>query len=830
MIQALLALAVALMAGCQTVATHTAPPSTKIITADQWLAQSSMAQANDQPLSANEAASFLRRTGFEPSPDEVAALVGQPRHDAIDMTLVGLSAEAVIADPAWATHEPRYWGNESRTRVENERFRTARDAEAGLMRQWWVQQMIASPSPMAERMVLFWDNTFVVGYSGLGHRSHALWKHHQLIRQHAVGDYRALLAGMVRDPAVLRYLDNNSNTKEAPNENLARELFELYTLGEGNYSEQDIKQAALALTGWGETDRGGTRFELKPWAMAGGSKRILGQRGPFDGDDLPDIILQTPHAARFVATRLYHEFISSQAPPEGAIDDFADASRATGFRIDALLKVMLRSAYFWDPAHQGMGVKSPTEYVVGTVRSTQTNSASLAQLVSAIQAQGQNLLDPPDVSGYDGGIEWLSPEYLIERQRFSEAYQQRWLNPPTERMDDTMTTAGTDTLRVMLGGEAYQGPPEFQVSVKHSAGTWYSETYAVEHARDTERLGRYKDKSAIEYSPVTLAVPADLRDVERISVRFVRDAAGNGGDRNLFVAGVDYRGQQASSTAGVQAPGCRNDQDGAKRRPGFLYCSGELRFDWSRPDAQTTEAAVAIPGALNTREWVLGWMNDENDRWRSINMMFDGLEFQGREWDFFGFQYEISDQGERQLRLSARDCIPDCLVRWPSTAWKDKAGVPSISVPFRAMNEWSMKHYSGLGRDDRELVKALIALAPLTPSLLNRPREDRYPERTTFWLSELDTFAKQSQARRWRRDQDPVLQELGSATDADGGMAMGSMMAAASEPYVPATGLKSSAQWAASAASLGGLDWALATPTPVQSYADVLISSAYYLR
>ncbi|QGG79057.1 DUF1800 family protein [Litorivicinus lipolyticus] len=815
------------LSGCNTVVERSNSPA-PALTADDWLAGSDMPRMQDRAMSAADVASFLRRTGFEPSPDEIRPYVGQPRSALIRATLDNLTTRPVDGAPAWALTEPRYWGNESRTRVENDRFRSARDAEVGMMRQWWVQQMIQSPSPMAERMVMFWDNTFVVGYSGLNNRSHALWGHHQLLRTHAVGDYRQLLAGIVRDPAVLRYLDNTSNTKEAPNENLARELFELYSLGEGNYSERDIKQAALALTGWGETDRGGTRFQLKPWAMAGGSKAILGQRGHFDGDDLPALILDTPAAARYVVTGLYHEFISSQAAPAGAIDDFARAFRDTGYQIDQLLQVMLESAYFWDPSHQGMGVKSPAEFVVGTVRATQTDDVALVKLVAAIQAQGQNLLDPPDVSGYDGGIDWLAPEYLIERQRFAEFYQTEWHSPGSTPSAPQMM--GTDSLRIMLGGEAYQGPPEFWVTINHDGGTWYSDEYSVAHARDTERLGRYQDKSNIEWAPYHVPIPDSLTGITRIGVRFIRDAAGNGGDRNLFVAGVDYQGRQRAASQGTQSPGCRGDSSGAKRNPGYLYCSGELSFEWAETGTSLAPDIAPIDGALNTREWVLGWMNDENDRWRSINFMFDGLEFEGREWAFFGFEYSISERGERQLQITGRDCIPECFERWPTKAWRDKAGVPSVSVPLRGLHQWSMEHYDGLSKADRALVKALIGLAPQAEQLLKRPREDRYPERTTFWLAELATFAEYANDRRWKTGDAVALVELSPKRDGDNQMGMGNMMAAAATRYRPASGVKTADQWQASAAQLGPIDWALATPTAVDEYAQLLVNSAYFLR
>ena len=230
------------------------------VTAVNWLAKTTMPQVTDKPMSSRDVSYILRKTGFEPSPLEVSQWVGEYRSTLIKNLIEGLNTEPVNKYPAWTKLEPRYWGQQDWPESKRSAFRSARRQEVSELRQWWITQMLASKSPLAERVVLFWENTFVAGFSGLDEKSHAQWMHHKTIRNYATGNYRELLHSMVKDPAVLIYLDNNRNEKESPNENLARELFELFTLGEGNYSESDIKEAAKALAGWHVSEFGKISF------------------------------------------------------------------------------------------------------------------------------------------------------------------------------------------------------------------------------------------------------------------------------------------------------------------------------------------------------------------------------------------------------------------------------------------------------------------------------------------------------------------------------------------------------------------------------------------
>ena len=812
-----------LLVGCKTVPMQSASTQ-PIQSADEWMATTAFESVSDSDLSHAAIASFLRRTGFEPAPSEINALMGLTRYQLIEKTLTGLYTRPVIPVPNWTRQDGRYWIRDVLDEQFRQAFENARAAEVTQLRQWWVQQMIETPTPMAERMVLFLDNRFVAAFSGVNDNSHAMWQHHQLLREHAIGDYKSIVQGTVRDPAVLMYLDNDRNTKEAPNENLAREIMELYVLGEGNYTEKDIKQTAKALTGYAFTTFGGTRFEKKSWAMAGGRKTIFGQSGNFDGDDVPRLLLNHPAAAEHLVEGLWYEFVSSAEPQPELIAQWADAARAVDFQLDQILKVMLYSPEFWNPQHQGFGVKSPVEYVVGAVRSTQSNHMSPVRLVSAIQAQGQTLFDPPDVSGYDGGVDWLAPEYLVERQAFAKEFSEGWGE------QDKQTTIESD-LVLTLGGEAYFGGPTYQVSVIYGEGRrWTGSGHELEFARDTQRLGRYEDDSQIEWSQVPVQLPDYIEDVSGLEVRFMYDAGGSDGDRNLFVAGAEYQGQSYPASLGTQFPGCRGNEENTKRKPGALYCAGVWKLDLASMQSAThaSEPAQPVPGDLNTRGFHVRWANAPDDRWRNMDVVFDGLEFEGRQWDVFSFQYQISEQGRYEVSFNGRDCVPDCFSKWPNKAWRDKAGIPHVNVPYSSGDNWAYDQYNGLSKQDKRLVKALMGAAKSLK--LTSRTFTQHPDRLEFWSKELQAFIKKGDSRRWRLDPQPAVTVLGD-TRQEMMMSMGGMMGADTLNYQPPSGLVSVQQWQESADELGSLsDWALPVMADVTDYRDVLQHAGYYLR
>ena len=777
-----------LLVGCQTqVSKPSSPLSQSLenlepISLAVWLENSPIDLAEDLPMEAGEVAYVLRKVGFDPAPPEVSPWIGKTRNELIAFLLEGLSTAPVVAPPKWTQSQPRYWGQRDWPETRKTAFRSARRQEVGELRQWWIKQMLATPSPLGERLVLMWENTFVAGFSGMDNKSHAQWFHHQTIRERAAGNYRDLVLSMLRDPGVLIYLDNNRNKKESPNENLARELFELYTLGESNYTEKDIKEAARALAGWHVSEFGEIQFQEKPWARDYASKNIFGKSGRFDGEDLVDLILRHPASAEHVSKRFWREFVSSEAMPEAIKIAWADGFRSTGYDIKSLLEIVLRSEIFWNPSYRATSVKSPVEFLIGSLRFAQTDKMPPSVIDSSLSAMGQTLFDPPDVSGWGYGEYWLDPGFLIERERVQELLHQT-LIASSMSMENSKQQSNARAVRIKLAGEAYQGPPPYRVMVKHSGGSWISPEMLLHSARDTERLGRYGDESQWVWETVSVDLPSEIESVTSISVMFTRDRAGNGGDRNLFVGAVELDGTVVPGASGTQYPGCRNDRiAGFIRHPDRLYCQGAIEYDWFKataPRQESTLASQAAENSLITKELVLLWLKPPSEgKWQGIDLMFDGLEYQGRTWDYFGFKLALDKRkGWYQLSIDEDRCMPSCLEKWPSKAWKDKAGLRHVNIYFNNYESWAREQYAGLTDADRSLVKALLSTAPIVRELAAKTEAHQEPESREIWDERIERFIEYSESRSWKLESpvEVVQTQPSSAIDTGAMMSMGEM-------------------------------------------------------
>jgi hypothetical protein len=650
--------------------------------------------------------------------------------------------------------------------------------------------MLASNSPLAERVVLFWENTFVAGFSGLEEKSHAQWMRHKTIRTHAVGNYKEFLHAIVRDPAILIYLDNNENERESPNENLARELLELFTLGEGNYSENDVRESARALAGWHVSEFGKISFIEKAWARDFSKKKIFGEKKNFDGEKLVELILRHPKASEFVVKRLWSEFISLEPIPEEVLLYWSDAFRQMNYDISELLVVILNSSYFWEDKYRGTSVKSPSELLVGVLRMSQNTELSISELDAALADMGQILFDPPDVSGWGYGDYWIDAAKLIERERFqarvSEILSRNEMTDvrPKNAMNLEMgEQKKTNVMRLKLAGEAYQGPPPFRVSIKHSGGLWSSETFYLKSARDTERLGRYKDESEWVWETISVALPEEIIAIETLAIKFTSDAAGNGGDRNIFVGAVEWEGQTIPGYLGVQSPGCQSDKGGKKRHPDRLYCAGQLKLDWAKLGRQVARerSNVEQQSQFETNELVLLWLKLPNKGgWQSIDLMFDGLSFKGRTWDYFGFKVVVDTKNKNHFQLAFDEdrCKPSCFTHWPSGAWRDELGLRHSIVSFNNFEDWAQRQYSTLRKIDKELVKAIISTMPIVREMVANTQMHREVDSKEIWLERMDKFIKFASSNRWRSKSSSKLVErnVGNNDGSDTIQSMSPMM------------------------------------------------------
>lgn len=280
---------------------------------------------------------------------------------------------------------------------------------------WWLYRMFFTPHPLRERCTLFWHNHFATSVAKV-RRPDLMLAQNQLLRRFALGKFGQLLTGISKDPAMLIWLDSNSNIKGRPNENLAREIMELFSLGVGNYTEQDIREAARALTGWGTA--GGT-FQLNHSLHDDGEKSLLGRTGRFGGEDIVRILLEQPATPRFLARELFREFVSeADSPPDALLEPLAEELRRSNYDIKACLRTIFRSRLFYSEHAYRQRIKSPVEYVIGLTRSFDT-SVSPQRLAQAMDGLGQLLFAPPNVNGWDGGQAWLNSATLLARHNLA---------------------------------------------------------------------------------------------------------------------------------------------------------------------------------------------------------------------------------------------------------------------------------------------------------------------------------------------------------------------------------------------------------------------------
>jgi uncharacterized protein (DUF1800 family) len=293
------------------------------------------------------------------------------------------------------------------------------------LRGWWLYCILQGGHPLREKMTLFWHNHFATSLVKVQNAA-LMFRQNCLLRSHALGRFGPLLQAISRDGAMLAWLDSNSNVKGKPNENFARELMELFTLGVGNYTEKDVREAARAFTGW-KSD--GTGFAFDPRLHDGDSKTVLGQTGRWDGGDVVRILLEQPAAARFLVRKLYHFLVSEKAePPNSLLEPLCDSFRKSDYDIAGLVRTILASRHFFSDHAFRQRVKGPTEYVLGAVQAVyrrcpedEPGYAPLPQrvLVPRLGAMGQFLFAPPNVKGWPGGTAWLNTSTLLERDNFA---------------------------------------------------------------------------------------------------------------------------------------------------------------------------------------------------------------------------------------------------------------------------------------------------------------------------------------------------------------------------------------------------------------------------
>jgi uncharacterized protein (DUF1800 family) len=369
-----------------------------------------------------QARHLLVRTGFAPTQAEVDKIAGQSALRAVaDILTAAAANKPKYAAPDFASQPPPTPYKLLNSKDEQQAQRQQQLREGVDMKVWWMREMLESRAPLAERMTLFWHNHFATSQQKVN-RSQPMWRQHQLLRDNALGSFSTLLHGIAKDPAMLVYLDGDSNRKLAPNENFAREVMELFALGEasqgGGYTEQDIKEVARAFTGW-SVERDDFSFKFRKPQHDESSKTVMGRSGMFDGSDVLDIMLAQPACAQFIVTKLWREFVSPTADPK-EVKRIAARFAQNNHAISAALADLLTTQAFWDDSNRGSLIKSPVDLIVGTVRQFGFSYSDVMPFVLKTAQLGQNLLMPPNVKGWPGHTDWVNTSTLLERKRFTE--------------------------------------------------------------------------------------------------------------------------------------------------------------------------------------------------------------------------------------------------------------------------------------------------------------------------------------------------------------------------------------------------------------------------
>jgi uncharacterized protein (DUF1800 family) len=347
-----------------------------------------------------------RRTAFAATWEEIERDLGDGPSSSIDRLLAGKARRGAeqsrlqqtidgLADAAVASRDPNR------------------------LKAWWVYRMLLGPDPLGERLTLMWHNHFATSNAKVDNLA-AMRQQNETLRRLARARFGDLLTALMHDPALLRWLDADSSRKRHPNENLGRELMELFTLGVGHYTEKDVKEAARALTGWSLSN---DVFHEDPSEHDDGDKVILGHKGRWRGMDLVQMLLEHPATARRLAWRICELLMGEGTVSDAGLDELADGLRRHELDIGWAVQTVLRSAAFFAPANLGTRVLGPVEYVIGVARALELSEPPPSTLVLAdwIARLGQDLFYPPNVGGWTSGRGWISAHTLIARSNFAAA-------------------------------------------------------------------------------------------------------------------------------------------------------------------------------------------------------------------------------------------------------------------------------------------------------------------------------------------------------------------------------------------------------------------------
>ncbi len=371
----------------------------------------------------SKAAHLLNRAGFGGTPEQIEALRALGFTNAVESLLDAPDDLQLFPKPAWAAPQNLaemrqsilMMAPEEQAEKKKQQQKNARNEVVELI-GWWLTRMRYTPNPAREKMTLFWHGHFATSVAKVK-RAYFMWLQNETLRQNAFGNFGKMVKDISRDPAMLIWLDTRQSKKEHPNENFARELMELFTLGIGNYTEKDIQEASRAFTGYRINPFNET-FRYAPFQHDDGDKTFFGRTGRFTGDDIVDIIAKQPACASFITKKIW-EFFVADDPHPGVLDVLAWNFRQSGGAIRPLMREIFSSAAFYAPDVIRSQIKSPVQWLVQTAKELEIGIPPGPLTVNALRQMGQAPFIPPNVKGWDGGRAWITTSTLLFRYNLS---------------------------------------------------------------------------------------------------------------------------------------------------------------------------------------------------------------------------------------------------------------------------------------------------------------------------------------------------------------------------------------------------------------------------
>ena len=401
---------------------------------------------------------LMWRAGFGPAAEQLEDLPNYQPDQVYKGLVKASSKKPEFVNVANDYLQGLFMGIEDVSRIarkEEDRRKIQQSNREGIrsLNLYWLHEMVNGGAQLREKMAFFWHGHFACRNLNIFYQQGLL----DVIRRNALGNFGTLLKEVSRSAAMLNFLNNQQNRKDHPNENFAREVMELFTLGRGNYTEHDIKEAARAFTGWGANAKG--EFVFRRFQHDFGSKTVLGKTGDLGGEEVLDILLEQKQTARYLTQKIYHFFVN-EIPDESKIDWLAKRFYDNDYEISALMSDIFTSDWFYEEKNVGVRIKSPIELVVGIQRMLPMKLGQEEALLLLQRTLGQILFYPPNVAGWPGGRSWIDSSSLMMRMRIPQMLNDRdELNVRPKDDDDQMMGRKDEDGEMKVKAAVRQGRP-----------------------------------------------------------------------------------------------------------------------------------------------------------------------------------------------------------------------------------------------------------------------------------------------------------------------------------------------------------------------------------